>query len=249
LELRDLAASQEGFPVLRGIDLSIGAHERVALLGPSGAGKTSLLRVLGATLLPSAGSASILGTELTGAREATLRGLRSRIGFVHQDHALVPNLRVLQNVLAGRLGQQGWAGALRSLLWPSREQKLEVLGLLEELGIGDKLFERTEVLSGGEAQRVALARALYQRPAVLLADEPIAAVDPARSRALLELMTQVAQTRGLPLVVSLHQAELAQEFFPRLVGLRAGKVVFDLPSAQVGPDQRNALYALAVGTP
>ncbi|HPF15756.1 MAG TPA: ATP-binding cassette domain-containing protein, partial [Planctomycetota bacterium] len=119
----------------------------------------------------------------------------------------------------------------------------------EELGIGDKLFERTEVLSGGEAQRVALARALYQRPAVLLADEPIAAVDPARSRALLELMTQVAQTRGLPLVVSLHQAELAQEFFPRLVGLRAGKVVFDLPSAQVGPDQRNALYALAVGTP
>ncbi len=243
-ELNGLHATQDGYPVLRGVSLRIQKGENVALLGPSGAGKTSMLRVLAATNLPSQGSATVLGQDLASAKQKDLRGVRSRIGFVHQDLALVPTLRVIQNVLAGRLGSMSWSQALRSLLWPSQTQKLQALALLDELGIGDKLFQRTASLSGGEQQRVALARALYQEPDALLADEPIASVDPTRARSLLELMTRVASERGLPLVVSLHQAELAQEFFGRLIGMRAGQILFDLPADRVQAQQLHELYAL-----
>ncbi|MEZ6004206.1 MAG: ATP-binding cassette domain-containing protein [Planctomycetota bacterium] len=244
LQLDGLHAQAGGFPLLSGVDLGVQAGEQVALLGPSGAGKTSLLRVLGGSLLPTHGHARILGCDVESATSADLRNTRAHIGFVHQDLALIPTLRVLQNVLAGRLGRGGTLAAMRALLWPSKAQRLDVLALLDRLGIGDKLYERLESLSGGEQQRVALARALYQEPKVLLADEPIAAVDPARARSVLELLTAVARERNLALVVSLHQADLAREFFPRLVGLRAGRVVFDRPAGAISDAEWAELYDL-----
>jgi phosphonate transport system ATP-binding protein len=233
-----------GRAALAGVDLEIRPGESLAIVGPSGSGKTTLLRLLNAAVRPEAGSVEVDGRKLAALEPGELRELRSRIGFVHQDLCLVPNVRVLSNVLAGRLGQQSFRSSLRSLLLPPRAQVAEVAAVLERVGIGEKLYQRTDSLSGGQRQRVALARALYQQPRALLADEPVSSVDPARARSMVELLAQVSRERGLTLVVSLHDIELARSLFPRLVGLRAGRVVFDQPSVQVGSRQLAALYAL-----
>ncbi len=243
-EVKDLELSLGGNRILKGLTFTVEPGERIAFLGPSGAGKTSLLRVLAGNHQPTSGHVHTLGTCLSELKPAGIRRVRSHMGFVHQDLALVPNLRVLQNVLAGRLGRQKAFAALRSLLWPGKTEVCRVFELLEELGIGDKLYERTLSLSGGEQQRVALARALYQDPQALLADEPVSAVDPARSRDLIQLMSRVAHDRELPLLVSLHNPDLAREFFPRLVGLREGEITFDLPRDQVTDEHLERLYLL-----
>lgn len=231
---------------MRGVSLQVDAQQSVAFVGPSGAGKTTLLRLMTGALFADQGRVQLLGRDAARLKEdaRALRQLRAEVGFVHQDYALVPNLRVIQNVVGGGFARQGFWAAMRSLFLPSRPQQEEVLRLLERLGIGDKLFQRVDTLSGGQQQRVALARALFQQPRALLADEPVSSVDPARARALLELMHEVAAERGLPLLVSLHDADLARSLFARVVGLREGRVVFDLPGAQVTDEQLRALYTL-----
>ena len=231
--------------MLGGVDLTIARGETIAIVGPSGAGKTTLLRLLNGTVSPSSGSVAMDGVELTSCLSPSeLRRVRSRVGFVHQDHSLVPTLRVAQNVIAGKLGRRGLWSSVRSMLWPSEQDLEAAFALLERVGIPEKLFLRTDTLSGGQQQRVAIARALFQEPDALLADEPVASVDPARARDLIVLLKEVALERGLTLVVSLHDLELARGFFPRTVGLRAGRVVFDQPTADV-PEQRFAeLYRL-----
>ena len=238
------AVTFAGRAALAGVDLEIRPGESLALVGPSGSGKTTLLRLLNASVLPNSGNVEVDGRALEQLSSGELRELRARIGFVHQDLCLVPNVRVLSNVLAGRLGQQGLFAALRTQLAPRRAELEEAAGVLERVGIGEKLYQRTDSLSGGQRQRVALARALYQEPRALLADEPVSAVDPARARSMVELLSGVSRERGLTLVVSLHDIALAREFFPRLVGLRGGRVVFDKPTAEVGPAELERLYAL-----
>ena len=231
-----------GGAALDGVDLAIEPGEALALLGPSGAGKTSLLGVLNGRLAASGGRAQVDGRDLATLTGRELRGLRARIGQVPQQFGLVPNLRVLQNVLAGRLGAQGLLASLRSMTWPGRAELEAVHALLERLGIAEKLYERADSLSGGEQQRVAIARALYQRPGALLADEPLASLDPARSRETLQLFLDLARERGLTLVLSLHDVALARELVPRLVALRAGRVVFDRASREVTDADVDALY-------
>lgn len=233
-----------GASVLRDLDLSIEAGERVALVGPSGAGKTTLLRVFTGVIGPRVGSVQVDGVCLSGLPAEQLRLLRARIGFVHQDHSLVPNLRVVQNVVAGRLGQRGFWASLRSMLRPKRPDLEKVYGILQRVGIGDKLFQRTDSLSGGQQQRVALARALFQEPRCLLADEPVASVDPARARSLVKLMVDLAGEEGWTLVVSLHDLDLAREFFHRVVGLRDGRVVYDGPPEKLDGVTISELYHL-----
>jgi phosphonate transport system ATP-binding protein len=233
-----------GVRPLDAIDLRIGHGELVAVVGPSGAGKTTLLSLLNATRAVTGGRVRVDGVDLAQAGWTRIRRTRSRVGFVHQAPALVPNLRVAQNVLAGRLGTLGrWAG-LRSIAWPRSADLNEVHELLERVGIADKLFQRTDTLSGGELQRAAIARALYQRPDALLADEPVAAVDPARARDILELLVGLARERGLPLVASLHDLELARDFFPRCVGLRSGRIQFDAPTNTLEDEDFDRLYRL-----
>lgn len=226
------------------VALSVEPGERVGLVGPSGAGKTTLLRLMGAAARPTAGRAHAFGQDIAALSPAELRGLRSRIATVPQHLALVPNLRVIRNVLLGRLGRQSLPGSVLAALMPGRGRTLAVHEVLERVGIADKLYQRTDKLSGGQQQRVAVARALYQRPEVLLADEPVSSVDPARARSLVELLDGIAQDGGLTLVMSLHNLELARAFFPRLVGMRAGKVVFDLPADDIREAQFEALYEL-----
>lgn len=227
-----------------GVDLEVAAGERVALIGASGSGKTTLLRLMGAQLTPCAGELSVLGNDPLAMKERELRQLRSRVAFLPQHLGLVPNLRVVQNVIAGAFGKRSLAGSLRDLLVPAAEARREIHECLQRVGIPEKMYERVDTLSGGQQQRVAMARALFQGPAVLLADEPISAVDPARARSLLELLVGLCEEEELTLVVSMHQLELAREFFPRLVGLKAGRVLFDREAGGLESGEVEELYRL-----
>jgi len=214
-------------PLLEGLSLRIPPGEQVALVGPSGAGKTTLLRLLGAARLADGGCVRVGGQEPAGLSAAALRALRARIGFVHQDHALVPNLRVAQNVLFGALGSRGRLDALRMLLSPRRSDLERAHSLLESLGVEGLLFQRADRLSGGEAQRVAVARMLFQEAELVLADEPVASVDPARGREVLGVLLEHARASGATVVTSLHHLELVGAGFDRVIGLRAGRLAFD----------------------
>ncbi len=243
--LSGVSVRYPGVAALDGVDLDVAAGESLALVGPSGAGKTTLLRLLNGTQLPDSGTVEVDGEPLASLGPAPLRRLRSRIGFVHQDLSLVPSLRVSQNVLSGRLGTLSFAGAFRTILFPARRDLARAHALLDRVGIPDKLFERCDRLSGGQRQRVAIARALMQEPVALLADEPVSSVDPARARDTVALLTEISRERGITLVMSLHNLALAREFFPRLVGLRRGRVLFDRPTSGIGDDEFDMLYDLA----
>lgn len=236
-----------GRVALAHLDLTIAAGERVAVIGPSGAGKTTLLRVLGASLRPSHGAVRVLDVDPWALSGPLLQGLRARIGKMHQSPPIPPRQRVITAVLAGRLGQWSVWRALRSLIYP-----LDVPGaraVLDRLGLGERLFDRCDQLSGGQLQRVALARVLYQQPALMLADEPVSALDPALARAVTVALNDDARRRGATLVASLHAVELARSEFSRVIGLRDGRIVFDCPAAQLGDADIAALYAGAAATP
>lgn len=243
--LDDVSVRFASETALDGVRLDISPGDIVGLVGPSGAGKTTLLRLLNGTLRPSAGRVLIGDRDLADLSPRQVRQVRSRIGTIHQELSLIPNVRVLRNVLVGRLGRLSLWGAARLLFWPPRRDVHRVHALLERVGIADKLFERTDRLSGGQRQRVAIARALYQRPMALLPDEPLSSLDPARSRDMMGLLLQICREDGLTLVTSLHDLEVARRYLPRLVGLRNGRVVFDRPTDELDDDDFARLYDLA----
>ena len=225
------------------MSLSIARGEVVGIIGASGAGKSTLLHVLDAGVVPGGGKAMIHGRAADTLRGRARRRARSQIGFIDQSFGLVPGMRVIQNVMLGRVGRQRLVGTLRRMVWASVSETQEVFKLLKQLGVEEKLYQRAEELSHGQQQRVAVARALYQDPVCLLADEPISSVDPQRSRQVLSLLLDLAQQRGLTLVVALHDLDLARAMFPRLIGLRQGRVVFDGPSGDLTEGMTDALYA------
>jgi phosphonate transport system ATP-binding protein len=231
----------QGLRSLRRLSLQVAAGERVAVIGPSGAGKTSLLRVAASALRPGEGRVVLLGSNPWQLGAAALRRLRARIGVVHQAPPIPPRLRVVTAVLSGRLGQWSTWKALRSLLYPvDIEGAREVLARLD---LADRLFDRCDRLSGGQLQRVGIARALYQQPELLLADEPVSALDPTMADAAVGQLIAYSESRGATLVASLHAVDLALKWFPRLVGLRGGELVFDLPAERVTRALLQELYA------
>ena len=234
-----------GRRALAGVSLRVATGERVALIGPSGAGKTTLLRVAAAALRPTEGTLALLDTDPWTQRARALKALRARIGFVHQAPPIPPRLRVVTAVLAGRLGQWGVGKALRSWLVPG-----DVAGArdaLARVGLGERVFDRCDQLSGGQLQRVAVARTLYQSPELLLADEPVSALDATTADAVLRELVDYSSGAGATFVASLHAVDLALRWFPRIVGVRAGVVLFDLPAGQVTPERLDALYAAGEG--
>ena len=223
------------------VTLDIQAGERVAVIGPSGAGKTTLFRLLNATLRPTSGRLWFDEADLESLSGRRLRHLRRRIGTVYQQHNLVPQLRVINNVLAGRLGRWSLPKALLSLMSP--QERSIALRALEQVGIPEKLYTRTAHLSGGQQQRVAIARALVQDPDVILADEPVSSVDPTLGRTIMELLMRLAETHKKTLVANLHAVSFALDFFPRVIGFRQGRIAFDLPPAAVTEKVMADLYA------
>ncbi|MFC4923181.1 phosphonate ABC transporter ATP-binding protein [Delftia deserti] len=225
---------------LRGVTLAARQGEAIALIGPSGAGKTTLLSVIGTALAPSQGRRSVLGDEVPASSAGAPRLLRARIGTVHQAPPIPPRQRVVTAVLAGRLGRWPAWKALASLLYPQ-----DTAGAREALArvqLADKLFARCDQLSGGQLQRVGIARVLYQQAELILADEPVAALDPALALSTVQLLVQEAATRGATLVASLHAVDLALACFARIVGIRDGAIAFDLPVAEVTQEHLRALY-------
>ncbi len=209
-------------PALRGISLSLGAGERVAIIGPSGSGKTTLFRTISGFIPVEAGRILIAGTDIAHARGRDLRAMRRGIGVIAQQHDLVDRMRVYHNVMAGALGRWSTARALRFLFWPRRAELQEARSALERVGVADKLRARTGELSGGQQQRVAIARALIQQPLLLLADEPVASLDPDLSQHILSLLCRLAGESRIALLCSLHQHDLAERHFDRIVELQHG---------------------------
>jgi phosphonate transport system ATP-binding protein len=223
-----------------GIDLTVGAGEFVAILGRSGSGKTTFLRALNRLVEPTAGTIRVAGRAVTGAGPAELRAARRQIGMVFQQFNLVRRVSVLENVLAGRLGYvPPWPSLLGR--FPRADREL-ALGCLAQVGLAHLAGRRADTLSGGEQQRVAIARALAQAPSVILADEPTASLDPALTADIMGILKAINVERGLTLVVSQHQLETALAYATRIVGVRAGRVVFDGPPAAVTPPVAEAIY-------
>lgn len=241
LRLRGAGRSFGRSAALRDLDVTVREGERVAVLGASGAGKSTLLRLLNLSLSPTHGSVEVLGDDASTLTGSRLREVQRRIGSVSQDLDLVDQVRVLHNVNAGRLGRWGTARALSSLVWPRPDE--EVMRALEEVGLAWAVHERTERLSGGERQRVAVARLLVQQPELVLADEPVSSLDPTRAGEVLALLA-TTMARGA-LVVSLHQPALARRYCTRVLGLREGHLVLDLPVDELGDEALDTLYQRA----
>jgi phosphonate transport system ATP-binding protein len=225
LDIRNLVVRYGRHTVLKGVSCTVRRGERVAILGASGAGKTSLLRAINGFVPAASGSILVNDIEVNKLRGRGLRELRSRIGVISQRHDLVENLSVHQNVMAGALGQWSSWHALRFLIWPLETELDVARGALSRVGLEHKLRMRTSSLSGGEHQRVAIARALVQDPILMLADEPVASLDPALSQQTLELLCRLAEENGVTLLCSLHQPHLAEHYFERIIEMRGGEIV------------------------
>lgn len=236
-----------GHRALHPLQLAVARGERVAVIGPSGAGKTSLLRLAAASQRVSEGRIEVLGADPWSLDARRLKALRARIGVVHQAPPIPPRLRVVTAVLAGRLGQWSTGRALASLLRPADAAGAQAA--LARLDLAERLYERCDRLSGGQLQRVGIARVLYQAPELILADEPVSALDPALADATLRELVAQSERTGATLVASLHAVDLALRRFDRIVGLREGRLLFDSPAAEVSAAMLSELYATEGGVP
>jgi len=241
LAARHPAARAGAAPALHGLSLSVAAGEQVAVIGPSGAGKTTLLQVLACALPMTQGRLMLDDTAPWALPRAQLHALRGRLFLAPQVPPLPPRQRVVTAVLAGRLPAWSLGASVRSLFYPRDIPAAH--DALERFDLSDKLFERVDRLSGGERQRVGLARALLAPAQLWLIDEPLSALDPSRSRQAITALTDVARERGITLVATLHQVDVALAHFPRIVGLRDGALAFDLPAAEVSRERLARLYA------
>jgi len=246
IQLRQVSQRYGAIAALDNLSLDIFPGERVALVGPSGAGKSTLLRLLNGTLKPSQGEVWVLGENLTQLSARRLRRVQRQIGTVYQQFHLVDNLAVIHNVNAGHLGRWPLWKAIVSLIYPLEVE--QAWQALQRVGIPEKLYERCDRLSGGQQQRVAIARVLVQNPAVMLADEPVASLDPERSREVMDLLRDLTIAEQKTLLVSLHTIELAQSHCDRIIGLRQGRLWFDLPAADITPEQIASLYQITPGS-
>jgi phosphonate transport system ATP-binding protein len=221
IRLTDAAVAYAGRRVLDGITLDVAPGERVAVIGPSGAGKTTLFRLIAGLVRPAAGEAATLGRDTRHLAGRRLDALRREIGLLQQHDNLIPQLRVVHNVLMGRLGHWGLPRALLSLLWPQQVDR--ALAALERVELADRLWSLPDELSGGQQQRVAVARLIVQQPRLVLADEPVSALDLRLGREIVDLLGSLATQDGATLLVNLHTLDLLPGRFDRVLALKDGR--------------------------
>lgn len=239
ISIRNLRKSYGSNHVLHGIDMDVKAGEFVVMLGLSGAGKSTLLRCMNGLNQPDSGQLQVGGIDLM--RRHSRRELARHVAMVFQHHNLVQRLSVRKNVLTGRLGQ---VGTLASVLQLFRQSDIALAdACLQRVGLAHKADERTEALSGGQMQRVGIARALAQQPQLILADEPVASLDPKTARSVLQYLRDATRELGIAVVCNLHQVDYAREFGDRIVGLSQGRMVFDGVPAMLDEAALNAIYS------
>ena len=220
--------------------LTIGAGERVAVIGTSGSGKTTLLRAIKGYVRPAAGKVEVLGANWATVPRRVRRRTGKRIGLIFQQFHLVGRMTVLENVLCGRLGRtRQWASLLGHF---SPQDRAVAWQAICEVGLADCVHQRADTLSGGQQQRVAIARVVAQQPDLILADEPVSSLDPALADDVLSLLVEVQRHHGNTLVTVLHQPELARRYAERIIGLRAGRVVFDGPARALTTEIEEEIY-------
>lgn len=239
-ELKNVFLSRNGVSILEDLEFSINWGERVAIIGASGAGKSSLLKLLNGSLQPSQGSLRLWGQSRAALNRRQLRLLQRQIGTIYQQFHLINDLRVIHNVNAGHLARWPVWKALWSLIYPLEIPQAH--HALEQVGMADQLFSPTAQLSGGQQQRVAIARILIQNPMVVLADEPVSSLDPRLSDDIMALLISLLGDQPRTLITSLHDVGLAKHYCDRILGLKAGRLLFDLPSVEVSTACLAELY-------
>ncbi|MCL1629143.1 phosphonate ABC transporter ATP-binding protein [Roseibaca sp. V10] len=229
-----------GDKALSDVSFDIPKGEVLGLIGPSGAGKSTLIRCINRLVQPTTGKVLLNDLNITDLRTGELRRARRRIGMIFQEYALVERLTVMENVLSGRLGYVGfWRSFLRK--YPAADIA-NAYRLLDRVGLMQHADKRADALSGGQRQRVGIARALAQDPELLLIDEPTASLDPKTSRQIMRLIVEICRERGLPAIINIHDVVLAQQFSDRIIGLQAGRVVFDGPPSELSEDALTLIY-------
>jgi phosphonate transport system ATP-binding protein len=225
---------------LDAVDLTVQPGEFCALIGLSGSGKSTLLRHLNGLHEPTSGSVKVLDVNVNLVRGSELRALRRQVGFVFQQFNIVLRASVLDNVLTGALGRV--RGPRYGSITYSKALRQEAAECLDRVGLGDRLFQRAGTLSGGQQQRVGIARMLMQRPMLVLADEPVASLDPEASRSVMDLLMTVCREDNLTVICSLHQLDLALDYSTRIVGLRHGVKVLDRPTHELDTAEAMKVY-------
>jgi phosphonate transport system ATP-binding protein len=241
LSIRQLEKSYtQGKPVLKGISLELGAREVVAIIGPSGTGKSTLIRCINRLVQPTAGEIWFQGQDLVTLSRRSLREARRQIGMVFQEYNLVERLTVMENVLSGRLGyMSAWAAWLRRY----RSQDVDLaFTLLEQVGLSGFEHQRADSLSGGQRQRVGIARAVMQHPKLLLADEPTSSLDPKTSVEVMQILVEMGERLQIPIVINMHDVALAQKFASRIIGMSGGMVVYDGSPAGLNTQILQSIY-------
>ncbi len=241
IEFKDVSlVYPNGFQGLKNINLKIEKGEFVVIVGMSGAGKSTLIRSINRMVQPTSGQLIVNDQDITKLKDRQLRKLRTNVGMIFQSYNIVKRMSVLRNVLAGRLGH---TGTLRSILgfFPQHDLQLAMRNL-ERVGIDSKAYQRASNLSGGQQQRISIARVLTQEPSVILADEPVASLDPPTSHKVMKDLKKVSKEDGLTTIVNLHFIDMAMEYADRIIGLRDGELVFDGPISEVTPETFVEIY-------
>ena len=229
-----------GDEALKGVTTSVEGSQTVAMIGPSGAGKSTFIRCVNRLTEPSGGEVFLDDTELTALGDDALRSVRRDIGMIFQEYNLVERLTVMENVLTGRLGYiSAWQAFRRSFPAEDIERAYEIL---DRVGLGDMENKRVDELSGGQRQRVGIARAVIQQPKILLVDEPTSSLDPETSNTVMRLLTDIAAEREVPVLINIHEVDLAIEHADRIVGLHDGELVFEGPPSELDQQGLDQVY-------